>query len=225
MGDRLVRRIPEPTVVRLPLYERVLRDMRSSGTTTVSSARLAEVAGVNAAKVRKDLSYLGSYGTPGTGYDVVFLLSQIARELGLDQEWPVAIVGIGSLGRALARSPGFTSRGFPIAALLDTDRATVGEEVAGCVVRHLDELAEVAREQRVAIGVVTTPAPSAQDVVDRLVAAGVSSILNFAPAVISVPENVLLRHVDLSTELHVLAFYQSHPEIAGPMLAGTRASA
>lgn len=198
-------------MVRLPLYQRILLEMARSGTDTISSAQLAELAGVNAAKVRKDLSHLGTYGTPGTGYDVEYLLGQIERELGLDRDWPVVMVGMGNLGHALARSHGFSSHGFRVAALFDTDAEKVGETVAGCVVHHLDELDRVAAEQPLAIGVITTPSTSAQDVADRLVAAGVGSILNFAPCLLSVPPNVLLRHVDLSVELQVLTFYQSHP--------------
>ena len=215
MGERLARRIPEPTVVRLPLYQRILLDMTRVGTDTVSSAQLADLAGVNAAKVRKDLSHLGTYGTPGTGYDVEYLLGQIERELGLDQDWPVVVVGMGNLGRALARSQGFSSHGFRIAALFDTDPLKLGEELNGCEIRHLDEMEAVAANVRLAIGVITTPPSGAQEVADRLVRVGVESILNFAPSVLTVPPQVLLRHVDLSIELQVLTFYQSHPEAGG----------
>lgn len=211
MGDRTARRIPEPTVVRLPLYQRILLEMARAGTDTVSSAQLADLAGVNAAKVRKDLSHLGTYGTPGTGYGVAYLLGQIERELGLDRDWPVVVVGLGNLGRALARSQGFSSHGFRVAALFDTDPEKIGDTVADCEIRHLDELDRVAAEQRLAIGVIATPAASAQDAAERLVAAGVGSILNFAPTLLTVPPHVLLRHVDLSIELQVLTFYQSHP--------------
>ncbi len=202
------RRIPEATVARLPVYLRSLLEMVDAHIVTISSERLAEMAGVNAAKVRKDLSYLGSYGTRGVGYDVQFLLVQINRVLGLTQDWPVVIVGIGNLGHALANYKGFSARGFRIAALVDADRAKVGELVAGLPVRHLDELPAIAAEQTIAIGIVATPAGSAQEVADQLVAAGVTSILNFAPAVISVPRGVSLRKVDLSIELQILSFYQ-----------------
>jgi redox-sensing transcriptional repressor len=214
MSERLGRRIPEPTVVRLPLYQRILLEMTRTGTDTISSAQLAALAGVNAAKVRKDLSHLGTYGTPGTGYDVEYLLGQIERELGLDRDWPVAVVGMGNLGRALARSQGFSSHGFRVAALFDSDPGKLGETVAGCTVRHLDDLEAVAATARLAIGVITTPATSAQDVADRLVTAGIGAILNFAPSILTVPQHVMLRHVDLSIELQVLSFYQSHPESA-----------
>lgn len=208
-------------MVRLPLYQRILLEMAQSGTDTISSAQLAALAGVNAAKVRKDLSHLGTYGTPGTGYDVDFLLGQIERELGLDKDWPVAVVGMGNLGHALARSQGFSAHGFRVAALFDTDQEKIGATVAGCTVRHLDELDDVVAEERLAIGVITTPAASAQDVADRLVAAGVGSILNFAPALVLVPSHVLVRHVDLSIELQVLSFYQSHPDAAALDFAAT----
>jgi redox-sensing transcriptional repressor len=202
------RRIPEATVARLPVYLRSLVEVAESKTATISSERLAEMAGVNAAKVRKDLSYLGSYGTRGVGYDVEYLLFQINRVLGLTQHWPVVIVGIGNLGHALANYRGFSARGFRIAALVDADRSKVGEVLSGLSVRPIDDLPVIAREEGLAIGIIATPAGAAQDVADRLVAAGVRSILNFAPAVINVPPGVFLRKVDLSIELQILAFYQ-----------------
>src|SRR5207344_1413963 len=144
------RRIPEATVARLPLYYRALLETADQHVGTVSSERLAALAGVNAAKVRKDLSYLGSYGTRGVGYDVEFLLHQVSRALGLTHDWPVVIAGAGNLGRALA------------------------------------------------IGVLATPSGAAQEVADRMVSAGIGSVLNFAPAVVTVPEAVSIRKVDLA---------------------------
>lgn len=201
------RRIPEATVARLPLYLRSLLEV-ADNTATISSGRLAELAGVNAAKVRKDLSYLGSYGTRGVGYEVEYLLFQMSRELGLTQDWPVVIVGVGNLGQALANYAGFHERGFPVAALVDADRAKVGQTVGHRVIRHIDELVDVAREGKVAIGIIATPASAAQEVADRLIAAGITSILNFAPAVITVPDEITLRKVDLAVELQILSFYQ-----------------
>src|SRR6266702_3585204 len=155
--ERPRRRIPEATVARLPLYLRCLLEVAESKTVTISSERLAEMAGVNAAKVRKDLSYLGSYGTRGVGYDVEYLLFQISRELGLTQDWPVVIVGIGNLGAALANYGGFASRGFRVAALLDADAALAGRLVAGLPVRHIDELESIVADNQVSIGVIATP--------------------------------------------------------------------
>ena len=174
----------------------------------MSSERLAELAGVNAAKVRKDLSYLGSYGTRGVGYDVGYLLHEISRELGLTHDWPVAIVGVGNLGQALANYRGFGARGFRIVALFDADPRKVGRKVGEHAIQALEDLPEVARRGRVAIGIIATPAPAAQEVADRLVDAGVTSILNFAPTVVSVPSGVSLRKVDLAIELQILSFYQ-----------------
>ncbi len=202
-------------MARLPVYLRSLVDVAADQTTTISSERLADLAGVNAAKVRKDLSYLGSYGTRGVGYDVEYLLFQMSRALGLTQDWPVVIVGVGNLGQALANYGGFTQRGFPVAALVDADSSKVGEEIHGTAIRHLDDLPEVVRDRGIAIGIIATPATAAQDVADRLLAAGIRSILNFAPAVISVPDEALLRKVDLATELQILSFYQQrrHAEL------------
>jgi redox-sensing transcriptional repressor len=166
------------------------------------------MAGVNAAKVRKDLSYLGSYGTRGVGYDVEYLLVQISRVLGLTQDWPVVIVGVGNLGHALANYRGFAARGFRVAALVDADRTKVGETLGDLVVQPIDKLPEIAAAERLAIGVIATPATAAQDVADRLVEAGITSILNFAPAIITVPRGVSLRKVDLSIELQILSFYR-----------------
>ncbi len=203
------RRIPEATVARLPVYQRILEELLRSGTTTVSSELLASSAQVNAAKVRKDLSLLGSFGTRGAGYDAAFLIEQIDRELGLDRIWPVVIAGIGNLGRALARSQGFAARNFRVAALVDTDPAIIGERIDDVVVRHPDDLTALAAQRPLAIGVITTPAAGAQRVADQMVAAGVRSILNFAPRVLEVPADVSLRYVDLSIELQIMSFYQS----------------
>ncbi len=212
MPERFGRRIPEPTVIRLPIYQRVLLELSARGVSTVSSAELAGAAGVNAAKVRKDLSHFGTYGTPGTGYDVDYLLGQIQRELGTDQDRPVVIVGMGHLGHALARSQGFASGGFRLVGLFDNAPETVGEEVRGLPVRHISELPSFCGLNGVSVGIVTTPASAAQEVADQLVMGGVGAILNFAPAVLVVPADVQVRHVDFSAELQVLAFYQAHPE-------------
>jgi redox-sensing transcriptional repressor len=212
--DRSRRRIPEATVARLPVYLRTLVELHAEQTTTISSERLAEMAGVNAAKVRKDLSYLGSYGTRGVGYDVEFLLFQMSRELGLTKDWPVVIVGIGNLGAALANYGGFGERGFPVAALVDADRQKVGTMLGEHEIHHVEELPDLVATLGIAIGIIATPAAGAQDVTDRLVAAGVTSILNFAPAVVSVPPEASLRKVDLALELQILSFYRQRDSVA-----------
>lgn len=208
------RRIPEATVARLPVYLRILYEIAERRTATISSERLAELAGVNAAKVRKDLSYLGSYGTRGVGYDVEYLLYQMSRELGLTHNWPVVIVGAGKLGQALADYGGFDERGFPVVALVDVDPSKVGTEYNGHPILHVDELPAIVDGREGVIGVITTPAAAAQDVADLLVSAGVGSILNFAPALIAVPRGVSMRKVDLAVELQILSFYEQRRQVA-----------
>jgi redox-sensing transcriptional repressor len=206
------KRIPEATVVRLPVYQRILAELVRNSVSTVSSEQLATLARVNAAKVRKDLSLLGSFGTRGSGYDPAFLIAQIDRALGVDENWPVAIVGIGNLGRALTNSLGFASRGFEVSSLFDVDPSVVGEEIKGMKVRHMDEIASLRPAECPAIGVIATPGWAAQQVADMLVDVGVTSLLNFAPRVLTVPPHVHLRYVDLSIELQVLGFYRARQE-------------
>jgi len=205
-------RIPAATVARLPLYHRVLDRLAANGVSTVSSEALAAAVGVTSAMIRKDLSYLGSYGTRGVGYDVSYLGYQITHALGLTQDWPVAIVGVGNLGRALAHYGGLGNRGFRVVALLDVDDAVIGTDIstgAGLVrVRHLDDLEIVIGQTGARLGVVAVPADVAQAVADRLVDAGIRSILNFAPTVLSVPKGADVRRVDLAVELQILAFHE-----------------
>ena len=196
--------IPPATVQRLPIYLRCLTDYSAQ---TISSERLAQLARVNSAKVRKDLSFLGSYGTRGVGYDVQHLMHQISRELGLTTDWAVCIVGMGNLGMALAQYGGFADRGFAVSGLFDTDQAKVGREVAGLVIEPLGHFDKAVKERNLSIGVITTPASGAQEVADLMVGTGITSILNFAPIVLSVPESVDVRRVDLSTELQICSFY------------------
>jgi redox-sensing transcriptional repressor len=206
--QRSRRRIPEATVARLPEYLQILVDQAAAGLVRISSDGLAELAGVNAAKVRKDLSYLGSYGTRGVGYEVDYLVYQIRRELGLDHDWPVVIVGAGNLGQALAGYGGFGERGFPVGGIVDIDVGKVDTVVGGARVRHIDELAAIVQSKQISIGVIATPPAAAQDAADRLAAAGVTSILNFAPVVLSVPIGVTVRKVDLAVELQILSYHE-----------------
>jgi redox-sensing transcriptional repressor len=199
-------------VVRLPVYQRILAELVRTNVATVSSEQLATLAAVNAAKVRKDLSLLGSFGTRGSGYEPSFLITQIEHALGVDRNWAIAVVGIGNLGRALTNSEGFASRGFNVTALFDVDPNVIGEEIKGLEVRHMSEIATLRSSERPAIGVITTPGWAAQEVADLLVQVGVTSLLNFAPRVLTVPAYVHLRYVDLSIELQVLGFYRSRQD-------------
>jgi redox-sensing transcriptional repressor len=207
-GQRTRRSIPEATVARLPVYLRILTGQFDDGVTNTSSDQLADLAGVNAAKVRKDLSYLGTYGTRGVGYDVEFLVYQIRRELGLTHDWPVVIVGAGNLGQALAGYNGFGDRGFPVGGIVDVDEGKVGSVIGGVRVRHLSEINQVVQSKSISIGVIATPGAAAQEAADVLVGAGVTSILNFAPTVIVVPDHISVRKVDLAVELQILSYYE-----------------
>ena len=214
-ADGTARGIPEATVARLPIYLRALNGLAELGTLTCSSRDLAGAVGVNPAKLRKDLSYLGSYGTRGVGYDVEFLRYQIAREIGQTQDWDVVIVGVGHLGTALSSYGGFSSRGIRVAALVDADPERVGGTVGSLVVEPIDLLAKIVSERGISIAVIATPGDSAQEVADTLVEAGVTSILNFAPAHLLVPAGVDVRRVDLSIELQILAYHEQRRQLNG----------
>ena len=200
--------VPAASVARLPLYLRCLEELRAGGVSTVSSSRLAELAGVNAAKLRKDLSHLGSYGTRGVGYEVPNLMQEIQRELGLDEQSPVIVVGLGNLGQALAKHGGFGDRGFPIVALFDVQPEIVGMTIGDMVVSHFDELEHIVAAHNARTAIVATPAEAAQQVTNDVIAAGITSVLNFAPTVVQVGEGVALRQVDLALELQILSYYQ-----------------
>jgi redox-sensing transcriptional repressor len=202
-----VGRIPDATVARLPLYLRGLEATAVGVGATVSSDELADLAGVNAAKVRKDLSYLGTYGTRGVGYDADFLRFQISRALGVTNTWPVVVCGMGNLGRALANHAGFKDRGFPVVVATDSDPAKIGTEIDGIPVHAPKELGRLVADHEVAVGVIATPAEAAQGAADALVDAGVTSIMSFAPTVLAVPDHVDVRAVDLAAELQILGFH------------------
>jgi redox-sensing transcriptional repressor len=200
--------VPEATVARLPLYLQVLVEAAEAGAVTLSSDDLARAAGLNSAKVRKDLSFLGTYGTRGVGYRVAELTTEISQVLGLTGDRSVVITGIGNLGRALASYDGFTRRGFRVEALVDADPAKVGTMVSGHRIEPVSRLDRLVRERGITIAVIATPSQHAQGVADAVVAAGVTAILNFAPIHLDVPDSVTVRTVDLSTELQILSFYE-----------------
>jgi redox-sensing transcriptional repressor len=208
-----VKGIPDATIARLPVYLRALNQLAEARISTVRSEALAEAAGVNPAQLRKDLSYLGSYGRRGVGYDVGYLRLQIGRQVGSAHDWPVIIVGLGNLGTALANYSGFYSRGFQVVGLIDPAPDLVGKRIHGLAIRDLSELEEVVASTGAAIAVIATPADAAQAVADRLVDLGVTSILNFAPTVLVVPDGVNVRKVDLGQELQILAYHEQRARV------------
>ncbi len=212
--ERPAKQVSEATISRLPLYLSALVELPEASNASVSSDGLAELAGVNAATVRRDLASLGITGTRGVGYDVGYVLHEIGVELGVNDEWPVVIVGAGNLGRALANYRGLASRGFPVRAVVDVDAELVGSKVGDIVVRHADDLAEIVAKYGVGVGVIATPPDAAQTATDRLVSAGVTAVLNFTSQVLVVGEAVQVRRVDLATELQILSFYQQRTAAA-----------
>jgi redox-sensing transcriptional repressor len=214
------RTIPEATVARLAVYLRVLTGLADGGRSTVSSGELASAAGVNPAGLRKDLSHLGPCGVRGVGYEVPTLRNRIAAVLGGERSRACVLVGIGHLGTALADYAGFGTRGFEFVGLFDSAPDRVGQRLGGSTVRGMHELEDVVAATRASIGVIATPADVAQSVCDRLVAAGVRSILNFAPMALAAPDGVDVRHVDLSVELQVLAFLGQQRLVPDASVAG-----
>ncbi len=208
------RPIPGATVARLPVYLQALHACVDEGVIVISSRELAERVDVSPAMLRKDLSHLGAHGTRGVGYDVGDLVHAISAVLGLEHDWPVAVVGVGNLGKALARYGGFAERGLSVAALFDVDPAVVGTVVDGHRVSHLAELSRLSQERGIRIAVLATTAAAAQAAADALVAAGVTSILNLAAVPLVVPAQVTVRQVDLSSELQILGFHQQRRESA-----------
>ncbi len=203
---------PDVVIRRLPLYARSLRYLLQEDVRSVSSQELGERINVTAAQIRKDLSYFGEFGKQGIGYDVEKLLNQIERILGLNQEWPVGLIGIGHLGEAIARYEGFRRQGIRIAALFDSDPTKIGTDINGLTIQDDTHIERAMREQGVKLAIIAVPATRAQEVADMLVAAGVRAILNYAPMVIQVPENVWVRHIDPVAVLHSMTYYLAREE-------------
>lgn len=204
--------VPKAVVGRLSLYLRELQRLLRDGRQTTRSSQLGQVLGFTDAQVRKDLAYFGHFGYPGIGYRCDELAAAIRRILGTDQQWSVAMVGAGNLGRALLGYKGFSQQGFRIVAAFDVDADKLAKPIEGVEVHHLDRLPEIARTHKIRLGIISVPAPAAQGVADKLVAAGVEGILNFAPVTLNLPEHVSLVGVDLAQELEQLSYFvQSRP--------------
>ncbi|MDQ2766209.1 MAG: redox-sensing transcriptional repressor Rex [Gemmatimonadota bacterium] len=207
-----MKRIADSTVRRLSLYLRFLEEFENAGLTTVSSEALAARGGTTSAQVRKDLSFFGSFGKRGLGYQVAELTQRMRRILGLERDWRVVIVGVGKIGAALAQYEGFQQRGFRVIGLYDSDPAKIGRAIYGLEVRSIDSLAEDNRERPVDIAVIAVPASAAQRVVDQVVAAGIVGVMSFAPIQLHVPLDVTLNTVNMAMELERLSFALSNRE-------------
>lgn len=208
-----VQRISPATVARLPIYLQGLEALANAGEELASSERLAEATGIGAPRIRRDLSYLGAFGTPGVGYDVRQLRQVIADCIGLSRVWPVALVGYGTLGSALTAYTGFAERNFQIVAIFDKNPARIGRRVGELVVKPPEEVHATVKQLGIDIAVLATPANSAQEWANLLVSAGVTSLLNLARATITVPHGVAVRHIDLATEIQMLSFHETMKRI------------
>jgi len=198
--------VPRAVVTRLSLYLRELQQLHQRGIETVSSGQLGKLLGFTDAQVRKDLAHFGQFGHPGIGYRCAELIDAVRRILGTDRNWSVALVGIGNLGRALLGYRGFQRQGFRIAAAFDAQLEKIGKSIEGVEVFSAERLEEIVRHRDIQLGMIAVPAPQAQQVADRLVAAGIQGIVNFAPVTISLPEQVSLVGVDLAIELEQISF-------------------
>lgn len=201
--------IPYIVVSRLPVYLRTLEHMAAEGKEITSSRELAERLGTTSASIRKDLSYFGEFGKQGTGYEVEFLRQQLRRILKVDREWPIALVGAGDLGHALAHYAGFAPAGFRIAAVFDNDPAKIGQTMAALEILDSARLRETVAQRRLKVAIVAVPASEAQEVTNQLVAGGVEAILNYAPITLTVPEGVVVQYVDPVVHLQRMTYYIS----------------
>jgi redox-sensing transcriptional repressor len=201
--------IPTPAVVRLSFYLRQLEAFQRAEKHTISSKQLGDALGYTDAQVRKDLAYFGQFGHPGIGYRVEELISQLRKILGTDKVWNVLLVGAGNLGRALIAYRGFLRKGFRLAAIFDADDRKVGQQFGELTISAMDRMAAIAAEQNIKLAIMSVPAEAAQPVADKLVAAGVRGILNFAPVSITTPPDVSVQGVDLAVQLEQLSFKMS----------------
>ena len=199
--------IPEVVIDRLPVYARTLALLDRQGRQVVSSQDLGDQLGVTPAQIRKDLSYFGRFGKQGRGYNVKRLLEELRQILGLDRQWPMVLVGVGQLGRAIVGYGGFAPQGFRIIEAFDSDPKIIGARVDGLVVKPVDSLPQVLRAGKVAIGIVAVPAATAQEVIDMLVANGVQAIVNYAPIAPQAPPHVRIKDIDPVLALQSMTFY------------------
>jgi len=199
--------IPEVVINRLPIYARALSELASRGEAVVSSQALGELLDVTPAQIRKDLSYFGRFGKQGRGYNVHSLLKKLREILGIDRQWRLCLVGVGRLGEAIAEYGGFGPQGFEIVAAFDANPDVVGRPIGGIPVHDIEHLDAFLKTARVDIGIVAVPAEVAQQVVDKLVGAGIRAILNYAPITAHVPRDVAIRHIDPVLSLQSMTFY------------------
>jgi redox-sensing transcriptional repressor len=202
-----VEDIPDIVIRRLPIYVRTLKTLCDRNVSSASSEQLAEMIGVTAAQIRRDLSYFGKFGKQGKGYDTQLLVEAISSILKLDRQWPVVLAGLGNLGRAIANYRGFTPSSFRIAALFDRNASHIGQHVGDLEILPIGELPAYMLEEDIHIGIIATPKIHAQETADMMVAGGVQAILNYAPVILKVPETVTVREIDPVSALQSMTYY------------------
>lgn len=206
-------KVPEATINRLSVYSRFLEQLDRKGIVTASSVEIAKGVGVGPAQVRKDLAYFGEFGTRGVGYNVKDLMRYTIKILGIDEPWPLILVGAGNLGFALSTYKGFNERGFSIVGVFDNDQNKIGKKIGSLEVSPLEEMANIIKKHHVKIGIITVPQYAAQEVADLMVKNGLQAILNYAPVALNIPDHIELRHVDMSVKLETLTFNLNRKEL------------
>jgi len=199
--------VPDIVIGRLPIYLRALTHLAETGQEFTSSQELGQILGIGSAQIRKDLSHFGEFGKQGTGYEISYLRDQISKILHVDRDWPVALVGFGDLGQAIAHYGGFATKGFYIEAVFDADPVKIGQNVNGTVVHSVENLDQIIAQQNIKMAIIAVPAPAAQEVADKLVQVGVRAILNYAPISLMVPDYVRLQHIDPVLHLQRMTYY------------------
>jgi redox-sensing transcriptional repressor len=199
--------VPDIVIGRLPIYLRALTQLLEMGQEFTSSQELGQILGIGSAQIRKDLSHFGEFGKQGTGYEISYLHEQISKILNVDRDWLVALVGFGDLGQAIAHYGGFGEKGFHIKAVFDIDPDKLGQAADQALVYHLDDLAEIIHKEKISMAIIAVPALAAQEVADKLIAAGVRAILNYAPITLTVPDRVYVQYIDPVVHLQRMTYY------------------
>ena len=215
-------KIPDIIIGRLPVYLRALQRMSEKGMKTTSSQELGDYVGISAAQIRKDISQFGEFGKQGTGYSIPFLIEKLREILKVNQMWDVVVVGVGDVGRALARYGGFAERGFRVAMIFDADPSKIGQRVGDFTIEDASNLIERVRTAKIKLAMVAVPATAAQSVADMLVQAGVRAIVNYAPTVLSVPSGTHVQHIDPSAHLQRMTYYLNGSLVAAQVRVPAR---
>ena len=207
LSTQILEEIPDIVISRLPIYLRTLRLLDMQGAEVTSSQELGQLLGLSSAQIRKDLSHFGEFGKQGTGYNIAYLCNQLEKILKVDCVWPVILIGAGYLGHALASYNGFEHRGFRIVGVFDSDETKIGTTIGATTIQPIDDISATIHRYRCQIAIIAVPATSAQQVADLLIAAGIKSILCYAPLTLTVPPHVRVEYIDPVIYFQHMTFY------------------